>query len=62
MFSDPPIASSDAWERIINEAGTPAADAFQALQCVYALFGHAPAAIPLVENNAVSENALIALP
>jgi hypothetical protein len=62
IYGDSPNASSDAWERVFDEVGTAGGDTFQALQRVYALFGHPPAAIPLVENNAVSENALVALP
>ncbi len=58
---NPPLASSDEWDRIFNEAGSPDRDAFEALQRFYALFGHPSTAIPLVENNAISEEALVRL-
>jgi len=62
IYGQPPLASSDEWEREFDEAGSSGRDAFEALQRVYALFGHPPAAIPLVTDNAVSENLLTGLP
>lgn len=57
----PPVASSDEWNPVFNEAGSPSRDAFEALLRLYALFGHGPEAIPLVENNAISEEAVLHL-
>jgi hypothetical protein len=46
---------------MFDDADDPDRAAFEALQRFYALFGHPPASIPLVENNAVSETQLAAL-
>lgn len=55
------VASTDDWARIFEDAGEPCRDTFEALQRLYALFGHSPASIPLVEGTAVSEGQLISL-
>ena len=54
-------ASSDEWDRPFDDTGSPNRDAFEALQRFYALFGQAPASIPLTDGGAVSEEQLMAL-
>jgi hypothetical protein len=55
----PSIASSDEWNRTFDDSGTASRDAFEALSRFYALFGYAPAAIPLSHDNSVSEEELV---
>jgi hypothetical protein len=54
-------ASSDEWERLVDDAGSAGRDTFEALTRFYALFGHAPAAIPLAVDGTISEDQLAAV-
>src|SRR6266516_4671141 len=51
-------ATGDEWDASFNQTGSPGRDGYEALQRLYALFGHGSGAIPLTEDNAISETML----
>jgi hypothetical protein len=55
------MASSDNWDHRFDVGGAPAADAFNALIELYALFGHPDSAIPLSEDHRISTRKLFAV-
>ena len=54
-------ASTDEWERVVRDTGDVRRDTFEALTSFYALFGHPPAAVPLVVDGGISEEQLAAI-
>ena len=54
-------ASADEWERVVRDTGDVRRDTFEALTSFYALFGHPPAAVPLVVDGGISEEQLAAI-
>jgi hypothetical protein len=62
IFFNAPIAKADEWTSNLQETTSPGRDAFLELQSLYMLFGHTSNVIPLVQNDLISENALVNLP